>query len=107
MRRKLSGSVFSSSQHFPDCSGEVIHAGARNNNGVAPPVCLFGDTQKFPAIVLAELDMEMLALDLEFLGVDDVVHLKDRSLVNMIGGMKEESEGGLTNDLSDFRRFER
>jgi hypothetical protein len=37
-------------------------------------VSLFGDTQKFSSIVLAELDVEMLALDLKFFGVDDVIH---------------------------------
>ena len=37
-------------------------------------VGFFGDAQKFPAIVLAELDVEVLALDLQFSRLDDVVH---------------------------------
>jgi hypothetical protein len=32
------------------------------------------DTQEFTAVVLPEFDIEMLALNLQFFGLDDVVH---------------------------------
>jgi hypothetical protein len=32
------------------------------------------DTQEFAAVVLPELDIEMLALNLQFFRLDDVVH---------------------------------
>jgi hypothetical protein len=74
--RKLRRSVFGSSEHFAYSSGKVFHSCARNNDGIAPAVCLLGDTQEFTAIVFPELDVEMLALDLEFFGLDDMIHLK-------------------------------
>jgi hypothetical protein len=33
-----------------------------------------GDAQEFPAIVLTELHIEMLALNLQFFRLDDVIH---------------------------------
>src|SRR6266404_414615 len=37
-----------------------------------------GDAQEFPAIVLTELHIEMLALNLQFFRLDDVIHFSWR-----------------------------
>ena len=34
----------------------------------------FNDTQEFPALVLTELDVEMLALNMQFSRLDDAIH---------------------------------
>jgi hypothetical protein len=47
-----------------------------------------GDAQESPAIVLAELHVEMLALNLQFFRLDDVVHFALRSPSLGTGGRK-------------------
>ncbi len=61
-------------QNFGDGGGEIVDAGARDDDGVAAAVRFFGDAEKFSAIVFAQLDVEMLPLDLQLLGLDNVVH---------------------------------
>ncbi|KAG0505657.1 MAG: hypothetical protein Udaeo_09850 [Candidatus Udaeobacter sp.] len=39
----------------------------------------FSDTQEFTAVVLPEFDIEMLALNLQFFRLDDVVHFALRA----------------------------
>ena len=65
-----------------DRGGEIVHAGARDDDGVAPAVRFFGNSQKPSAIIFPEFDMEMLPLDLELLGLDNVVHLPELARTN-------------------------
>jgi hypothetical protein len=76
LRRRLCGRVFGPREDFANRGGKIIHSGARNDDCVPAAMSLFSDTQKFPAIVLTELDVEMLALDLKFFGLDYVIHLR-------------------------------
>jgi hypothetical protein len=57
---------------------KVIHASARHDDAVAAAMSFFGDAQEFPAIVLAELHIEMFALNLQFFRLDDVIHFSWR-----------------------------
>ena len=52
-----------------------------------------GDAQEFPAIVLAELHIEMFTLNLQFFRLDDVIHfpLKPQTLPHPFWGMEEKS----------------
>lgn len=52
-----------------------------------------GDAQELPAIVLAELHIEMLALNLQFFRLDDVIHfcLQPPTLSQAVWGMEEKS----------------
>src|SRR6266513_2715386 len=65
-----------------DRPGEIIDAGARNNDRVPAPVRFLGDPQEFTPVVLAELDVEMLPFDLQFPGLNEIIHVakKPRSL---------------------------
>jgi hypothetical protein len=59
-----------------DRGRKIVHAGARNNDRVATAVSFFGDTQKLPAIVFAELHMEDLAFDLHVPRLDNAIHFR-------------------------------
>src|SRR5439155_2985300 len=61
-------------QNFRNCRSKIIHAGARHDDAIAVSMSFFNDTQEFPALVLTELDAEMLALNLQFSRLDDVIH---------------------------------
>jgi hypothetical protein len=39
----------------------------------------FSDAQEFPAVVLPELHVKMLALNLQFSRLDDVIHFASRA----------------------------
>ena len=61
-------------QNFSNRRRKVIDAGTRHDDAVAAPVSFLGDAQESPAVVLAELHVEMLALNLQFFRLDDVIH---------------------------------
>src|SRR6185369_6041147 len=65
---------------------KVINAGARHDDAVPAPMSFLSDTQEFTAVVLPELDIEMLALNLQFSRFDDVVHFALRARVYGFGG---------------------
>jgi hypothetical protein len=65
-------------EHFADRRREFVHARARHDDCVAAAVCFFSDAQKLPAIVFAQLDMKIFALNLNLAGLDDAVHLESR-----------------------------
>jgi hypothetical protein len=55
----------------------------------------FSNAQESPALVFPELHVEMLALNLQFSRLDDVIHfpLKAPTLPHSFWGMEEKSEG--------------
>jgi hypothetical protein len=78
------GDPFAVSQHFADRRREVIHTSARHNDRVSVAVRLFGDTQKFSALILPKLDVKKLALDLDLYGLDDVIHGKPGAILSVL-----------------------
>jgi len=71
---RLSWRGFAVCQNFSNDRRKVINAGARHDDAVPAPMSFLSDTQEFTAVVLPELDVEMLALNLQFFRLDDVVH---------------------------------
>ena len=65
---------FAVCQNFSNDRRKLINAGTRHDDAVAAPMSFLSDTQEFAAVVLPELDIEMLALNLQFFRLDDVVH---------------------------------
>jgi len=61
-------------QNFSNYRRKVIDAGTRHDDAVAAAMSFLGDAQESPAVVFAELHVEMLALNLQFFRVDDVIH---------------------------------
>ncbi len=67
-------SPFGGREHFTDRRCEIVYPGARHDDRISPAMSFLSDAEEFAAIVLPELDVEMLALNLDFSGLDDVIH---------------------------------
>src|SRR5439155_19395438 len=61
-------------QNFSNRRGKVFDAGTGHDDAVAPAMSFLRDAQESPTVVLAELHVEMLALNLQFSRLDDVIH---------------------------------
>ena len=72
--QQLSWRGFAVCKNFSNRRRKIFNAGTRHDDAVAAAVSFLSDTQEFTAVVLPELDIEMLALDLQFFRLDDVVH---------------------------------
>ena len=60
---------------------KFLDARAGHDDAVTAAVSFLGDAQESSALVLPELDVEMLALNLQFFRFDDVVHFALRARV--------------------------
>jgi hypothetical protein len=58
---------------------KIINARAGHNDAVTAAVSFLRDAQESSAVVLPELDIEMLALNLQFFRLDDVIHFALRT----------------------------
>ena len=72
--QRLSWRGFAVCQNFSNDRRKIINAGARHDDAVPAPMSFLSDTQEFAAVVLPELDIKVLALNLQFSRLDDVVH---------------------------------
>jgi hypothetical protein len=72
--QRLSWRGFAVGKNFGNDRRKIINAGARHDDAVPAPMSFLNDTQEFTAVVLPELDVEVLALNLQFSRLDDVVH---------------------------------
>jgi hypothetical protein len=61
--------------YFVNRRGKLIHARARNNDGITATVCFLGNAKEFSAIILAEFHVKMLALDLHLPRLDEIIHI--------------------------------
>jgi hypothetical protein len=83
-RQQLSWRALSVGKNFSNRRSKIINACARHDDAVAAAVSFLGNAQESPAVVLPELHVEMLALNLQFSRLDDVIHfaLRPPSLGN-------------------------
>jgi hypothetical protein len=72
--QRLRRCSFAIRQNFSNRRRKIIDAGTGHDDAVTAAVSFLGDAQESPAVVLPELDVEMLALDLQFSRLDDVIH---------------------------------
>jgi hypothetical protein len=93
LARQLSWRAFVVRQNFSNCRRKVIDAGTRHDDAVAAAMSFFSDAQESPALVFSELHVEMLALNLQFSRLDDVIHfpLKPPTLTHPFWRMEEKS----------------
>ena len=70
----LSRRGFAVRKNFSNRRRKVIDAGAWHNDAVTAAMSFLGDTQESTALIFPELDVEMLALNLQFSRLDDVIH---------------------------------
>jgi hypothetical protein len=71
---ELSRCAFVVRQNFSNCRRKVIDARTRHDDAIATAMGFFGDAQESPALIFSELHVEMLALNLQFSRLDDVIH---------------------------------
>ena len=79
--QRLSWRSFAVGKNFSNCRRKFINARARHDDAVPAAMSFLCDTQESTAVVLPELDIEMLALNLQFFRLDDVVHFALRARV--------------------------
>src|SRR5437016_2047754 len=72
--QRLSWRAFAVRKNFSNRRRKVIDAGTGHDNAVAAAMSFLGDAQESPAVVLPELHVEMLALNLQFSRLDNVIH---------------------------------
>jgi len=60
--------------HLANGGGEIVYPGARHNDRVATAVGFFGNAEESSTVIFPELDVKMLPFDLQFPGLDDIVH---------------------------------
>ena len=75
----LSWRRFAVGKNFRNGRRKLINSRAGNNDAVAAAVSFLGDTQEPAALIFPELDVEVLALNLQFSGFDDVIHFALRA----------------------------
>ena len=72
--QRLSWRGFAVRKNFSNCRRKVLNTRAGHDDAVTAAMSFLGDTQESTALILPELDIEMLALNLQFSRLDDVVH---------------------------------
>jgi hypothetical protein len=78
-------------EYFSNGPGKIIYSGARYDDGITAAVSFLRDSQEFPTLVLPEFHVEMLALDLQFSRLDDIVHFPNSaSLWRLLCKMEED-----------------
>ena len=77
--QRLSRRSFAVGKNFGNYRRKFINARAGHDDAVAAAVSFLCDTQEPAALIFAELDIEVLALNLQFFRLDDVVHFALRA----------------------------
>jgi hypothetical protein len=77
--QRLSWRGFAVCKNFSYRRRKVIDTGARHDDAVSAAMSLFGDAQEPTALIFSELDIEVLAFNLEFSRLDDVIHFALRA----------------------------
>jgi len=77
--QRLSWRGFAVCKNFRNYRRKFINSRARHDDAVAAAVSFLCDTQEPAALIFAELDIEVLALNLQFFRLDDVVHFALRA----------------------------
>ena len=82
-------------KNFRNRRRKLIDSRAGNNDAIAAAVSFLGDTQEPASLVFPELDVEVLALNLQFSGLDDVIHfcLKGAEFREQKSEMEAKSAG--------------
>ena len=77
--QRLSWRGFAVRKNVSNRRRKLLNARTRDDDTVTAAVSFLSDAQEPPAIILPELDVEVLALNLQFFGLDDVVHFAFRA----------------------------
>ena len=90
-----------------DCRRKLIHARARDDDGVSAAVGFLGDAKEFSPVILTEFHVKMLTLDLQLPRLDEIIHVckKPRSLGRLASKREAVflSKKRVRNDFIDNR----
>src|ERR1700730_5581798 len=90
-----------------DCRRKLIHARARDDDGVSTAVGFLGDAKEFSPVILTEFHVKMLTLDLQLPRLDKIIHVckKPRSLGRLASKREAVflSKKRVRNDFIDNR----
>jgi hypothetical protein len=80
-------------KNFSNRRRELLNAGTWHYDAVTAAVSFLGDTQELAALIFPELDVKVLALNLQFSRLDDVIHfcLKGAEFRQWKAEMEEKS----------------
>jgi hypothetical protein len=95
--QRLSWRALAVRKNFSNRRSKIINAGTRHDDAIAAAMSFLGDAQESPAVILAELHVKMLALDLQFSRLNDVIHfsLRPPTLPQSNRPMEEKSALGM------------
>ena len=79
--QQLSWRGFAVRKNVSNRRRKFLNAGTRHDDAITAAVSFLSDTQEPPALILPELDVEMLPLNLQFFRLDDVIHFALRARV--------------------------
>src|SRR5262249_36762163 len=93
--QRLSWRAVAVGQNFSNRRRKIINAGTGHDDAVTASMSFLSYAQEFPAVVLSEFHVEMLALDLQFSRLDNVIHfyLRPPTLPQSIWAMEAKSTG--------------
>jgi hypothetical protein len=93
--QRLSWRGLAVGQNLSNYRRKIINARTRHDDAVAAAVSFLGNAQESPAVILAELNVEMLPFNLQFSRLDDVIHffLAAPTLPQPIHRMEAKSAG--------------
>src|SRR5215471_8565771 len=72
--QQLSWRCLAVGENFSNRRRKFINARTGHDDAIAAAVSLLGDTQELASVIFPELDVEVLAFNLQFSRLDDVVH---------------------------------
>jgi hypothetical protein len=74
--RSVSRRPYGVFNHFADCSCELVHARARNDDRIPAAMGFLSNSQELATLILAEFHVKVFPFDLELPCFDDVVHFQ-------------------------------
>ena len=90
MNVPLGSGALDALEYLSNGPGKIIYSGARYDDGIAAAMSLLSDSQEFPTLVLPEFHVEMLALDLQFSRLNDIIHFLNRASLRCLVCKMEE-----------------
>ena len=79
--QRLSRRCFAVGKNVSNGRCKLLNAGTRHDDAITAAVSFLSDAQEPTAVIFPELDIEVLALNLQFSRLDDVVHFALRARV--------------------------
>jgi hypothetical protein len=77
--QQLSWRCLAVGENFSNRRRKFINARTGHDDAIAAAMSFLSDTQELASVIFPELDIEVLALNLQFSRLDDVIHFASRA----------------------------